>query len=64
MNTGLVSTMAYLFYGCSSLKTFNIDNFDYSNVTSIYYMFAHCKSLENIKLKITNAPKLTTATYL
>ena len=41
-----------MFYGCNSLISLDLSNFDISNVENMNYMFYECKSLKS--LDITN----------
>ena len=43
--------MSYMFYGCSSLTSINLSNFNTSQVKSINNMFDGCVNLEYINLK-------------
>ena len=43
-----------MFYGCSSLKTLNLSNFNTYNVTNMIYMFAKCSSLTELNLSNFN----------
>ena len=45
--------MYRMFYGCSSLTSINLSNFNTSNVTYMYGMFSGCSKLkkENINIK-------------
>ena len=42
--------MSYMFYGCSSLKELNLNNFNTNKVTNMIGMFGGC--LDELKLKI------------
>ena len=42
--------MSDMFWGCSSLKVLNLNNFNINNVTDMNYMFSRC--LDELKLKI------------
>ena len=42
--------MSGMFYGCSSLKKLNLNNFNTNNVTNMSNMFNGC--LDELKLKI------------
>ena len=39
-----------MFYGCSSLKELNLNNFNTNNVTDMYGMFRGCSSLKELNL--------------
>ena len=42
--------MSGMFYGYSSIKELNLNNFNTNNVTTMYCMFIEC--LDELKLKI------------
>ena len=42
--------MSYMFFGCSSLKELNLNNFNTNNITYMSCMFEGC--LDELKLKI------------
>ena len=43
-----------MFYGCSSLKDLNLNNFNTDNVTNMGYMFYGCSSLKELNLSNFN----------
>ena len=43
--------MSFMFYGCSSLKELNLNNFNANNVTNISSMFKECSDELKIKIK-------------
>ncbi len=45
LDTGKVTDMNNMFYGCKSLTTLDISNFDTSNITDMSRMFYNCSSL-------------------
>ncbi len=45
-----VSSMAYMFKGCSKLTSLNLGSFNTSNVTDMEYMFEGCMKLTNLDL--------------
>ena len=50
-----------MFYGCSSLTSIDLSNFDVSKITNFQYMFYNCKSLQTINLnsfKLDNAESI------
>ena len=51
-----IDDISYMFYGCSSLKELNLNNFYFNNVTNINGMFWGCLSLKELNLNnfITN----------
>ena len=54
-----VTNMMHMFYGCSSLKKLNLDNFNTKNVTDMVAMFANCSSLKKLDLSNFNTSKVT-----
>ena len=42
--------MKSMFYGCSSLETIDLSNFNTFNVTDMNYMFYGCNSVKSIDL--------------
>ena len=48
LNTSQVTNMSFMFYYCSSLKSFDLSNFNTSNVTEMEYMFGDCSDLHTI----------------
>ena len=59
LDTSGVTSMAYMFYGCSSLKSLDLSNIDTSSVTNMNYMFYGCSSLKNIDLSACNLKRVT-----
>ena len=56
--------MYNLFYGCSSLTSLNLSNFDTKNVKDMYGMFQFCKSLTSIDLSYFNTSSLNYMDYM
>jgi len=48
-STGLNASFADMFVNCISLETVDMSNIDTSNVTTMSWMFYHCKVLTEIK---------------
>ena len=48
-----------MFYGCSSLKELNLNNFNTNNVTYMYGMFRECSSLKELNLSNFNTNNVT-----
>ena len=44
-----------MFYGCSSLKELNLNNFNTNNVTNMRFMFEGCS--DDLKMKIRSENK-------
>ena len=51
--------MNCMFYGCSSLKELNLNNFNTNNVTDMYDMFYGCTSLKELNLNNFNTNNVT-----
>ena len=51
-----LTNLNYMFYGCSSLTSLNLSNFNTNNVKDMRWMFSHCSSLTSLNLSkfITN----------
>ena len=47
--------MSYMFFGCSSLKELNLNNFNTNNITDMNCMFSQCS--DELKLKIRSQYK-------
>ena len=54
-----MTDMSYMFYGCSSFKELNLNNFNTNNVTNMFRMFYGCSSLEELNLNNFNTNKVT-----
>ena len=52
-----------MFYGCSSLKSLNLSNFDTSSVTTLEHTFNNCNSLKSIYLTNWNTTSLRAFNY-
>ena len=50
-NTGSVTQLYSMFYGCGSLTSMDLSNWDVSKVISISHMFADCSKLVSVNLK-------------
>ena len=48
-----------MFYGCSSLKELNLNNFNTNNVTNLIGMFEGCSSLKELNLNNFNTNNVT-----
>ena len=58
-NTSNVTSMAEMFYGCSSLTSLNLSIFNTSNVTTMYNMFTYCSSLTSLNVSSFNTSNVT-----
>ena len=50
----LLNSSNYMFYGCNSLSSIDLSNFNTQNVTNMEYMFSRCNSLSSIDLSNFN----------
>ena len=57
--TSEVTTMAFMFDGCSAMKELSLGFFDTSNVTSMCFMFDSCYELEHLNLNAWNTQQVT-----
>ena len=66
MNTSNVTSMQYMFSGCTSLTSIEFnDKFDTSKVTSMYYMFYNCSKLKLITFgNKANVSNVTSYSYI
>ena len=53
-----------MFYGCSSLKELNLNNFNTNNVTDMSYMFRGCSSLTELYLNNFNINNVTNMSFM
>ena len=51
--------MSYMFWGCSSLKELNLNNFNTNNVTNMIGMFYKCTSLKRLIISNFNTDNVT-----
>ena len=56
--------MSFMFYGCSSLKELNLNNFNTNNVTDMRDMFSGCRSLKELNLNNFNTNNVTYISYV
>ena len=59
LDTSNVTSMQYMFSGCSSLTSLDLSNWDTSNVTDMSEMFIGCSSLKSLDLSSFNTSKVT-----
>jgi bacterial surface protein 26-residue repeat protein (3 repeats) (fragment) len=43
-----VTDMSWMFFGCESLRTLDLSNFDTAKVTDMSWMFDGCESLTDL----------------
>ena len=56
--------MSGMFYGCSSLKELNLNNFNTNNVTNMSGMFDGCSSLKELNLINFNTNNVIDMSYM
>ena len=64
LDTSKVTTMYYMFYGCSGLPSIDLSGFDTSKVTDMSHMFYGCSRLPSIDLSDFDTSKVTTMYYM
>ena len=60
----LLTSTAFMFYACPSLKSINISSFNTNNVTDMSYMFSNCQFLESLDLSSFNTNKVTDMNHM
>ena len=55
----LMTSTNFMFYGCNSLISLDLSNFNTQNVTNMEYMFDGCSSLINLDLSNFNTQNVT-----
>ena len=58
-DTSSVTDMHQMFYGCSSLVSFDLSSWDVSSVTDMHQMFADCSKLISLKLSNWDVSSVT-----
>ena len=64
VDTGNVTDMGSMFYGCSSLTSLDVSGFDTSNVTNMSSMFCDCSSLTSLDLSTWHTSNVTCMNYM
>ena len=59
LNTEKVTSMIYMFDGCSALTSLDVSNFNTAEVKSMTYMFNKCSTLTSLNLSNFNTAKVT-----
>ena len=59
LNTSEVTKMSYMFYGCSSLSSLDLSNFDTSKVEDMQGMFYGCSKLTSLNLSSFDTSNVT-----
>ena len=59
LNTEEVTNMAWIFKGCSNLKSLDVSKFNTAQVTDMSYMFTHCWGLESLDVSRLNTENVT-----
>ena len=63
-DTSNVTSMFSMFYGCRSLTSLDLSNFNTSNVTNMQYMFSYCTGLTSLDVTNFNTSAVTTMTNM
>lgn len=64
LNTSEVLNMDGMFFGCSSMTTLNLSDFDTRNVTDMGSMFAYCSSLATLDVSGFDTRNVITTAYM
>ena len=64
LNTENVTSMEYMFRGCSSLTSLDVTNFNTANVTSMFKMFSNCFLLAELDVTHFNTENVTSMKYM
>ena len=59
LNTEEVTNMAWMFKGCSNLKSLDVSKFNTAQVTDMSYMFTHCWGLVSLDVSRLNTENVT-----
>ena len=59
LNTEKVTSMIYMFDGCTKLESLDLTNFNTAEVKSMTYMFNNCSTLTSLNLSNFNTAKVT-----
>ena len=59
LNTEKVTSMIYMFDGCTKLESLDVSNFNTAEVKSMTYMFNKCSTLTSLNLSKFNTAKVT-----
>ena len=59
LNTEEVTNMAWMFKGCSNLKSLDVSTFNTAKVKDMSYMFTHCWGLESLDISRLNTENVT-----
>ena len=59
LNTSMVTTMRWMFWDCTALKSIDLSHFDTKNVTNMWGMFYGCTTLTSLDLSGFNTEKVT-----
>ena len=63
-DSSLLTSIDYLFYGCSSLQSIDLTNVISPSITRMDYMFNDCSALKSLNLSNLNSSSLTSANSL
>ena len=59
LDTGLVTSMSYMFYNCSNLANLDLNDWDTSKVTSLFGTFQGCTNLRTLEVSNWNTSEVT-----
>ena len=59
-----LTDMSYMFWGCSSLQSLDVSNFDTSKITHMYGMFRECSSLQFLDVSNFDTSKVISMNYM
>ena len=59
-----LTDMSHMFWGCSSLQSLDVSNFDTSKITHMYGMFRECSSLQTLDVSNFDTSKVITMMYM
>ena len=63
-DSSMLTSIDYIFYGCTSLLSIDLTNFIFSSITRMNYMFSGCSSLKSLNLSNINTSSLMSANSL
>ena len=59
IKTEKITDLSYMFYGCDSLTSLNLQSFNTNNINNMEYMFYYCYSLTTLNLSSFNTQNVT-----
>lgn len=64
LNTSSVTTMSWMFYGLTNLKSLDVSHFDTHNVSTMTGLFAHCSSVTSLDVSNFYTSNVTNMTAM